>query len=315
MVVRESLARDFFRLIVWYPLRWLVKLVPIKYGFTIFGAMGDVHYHLSRNKRNVITKNLHSAFGDKLTGRRLLDTVKDYFRNHYVNQLQIFLFPRFNRNNIERFHTFEGIENLDDALQRGKGCILIHPHFGPAQLPLCALGILNFPMMQLGLPTDEGLSYIGRKVSFKLRLKYEGRIPARIVSANSFLRPVIKWLKNNGVLMMTGDGAGGGKFIGKFIPVEFLGRPTLFPVGAATLAQKMDTTLLPMFTVLLENGTYKTFIHKPINRCEGGERNGDVDTYTTIFTKQMEHYVYKYPYLWHFWDELECRLAEQIGLR
>ena len=93
----------------------------------------------------------------------------------------------------------------------------------------------------------------------------------------------MEWLKDNNVLMMTGDGAGGGKFIGRFIPVEFLGKPTLFPDGAATLAQKMDTSLLPMFTVLLEGGTYKTFIHKPIKYYEGDKGNRDVGAYTTIF--------------------------------
>ncbi len=313
MVVRESLARDFFRLIVWYPLRWLVKLVPIRYGFAIFRVMGDMHYHLSRNKRNVIMKNLQSAFGDNLTGKKLLDIVRNYFRNHYINQLQIFLFPRFNRNNIERFHTFEGLENLDNALKKGKGCILIHPHFGPAQLPLCALGIIGYPMMQLGLPTDEGLSFIGKRVAFRLRLKYESRIPARIVSANSFLRPIMEWLKNNNVLMMTGDGAGGGKFIGRFVPVEFCGKPILFPMGAATLAQNMDTSLLPMFTVLLEDGIYKTFMHKPINYYEGDKKGENMETYTTIFAKKMEHYVYEYPYLWHFWDEWADRIAKEDG--
>ena len=307
MIVREGLARDALRLIVWYPLRWLVAAIPIRYGFAIFRMMGDMHYWLSKNKREIIMKNLQSAFGDRVGSIKLSDTARNYFRNHYVNQLQIFLFPRFNRSAIGRFHVFEGLENLDDALKIGRGCILIHPHFGPAQLPLCALGIIGYPMMQLGLPTDEGLSFIGKKVAFRLRLYYESKIPARIVTANSFLRPVMEWLKNNKVLMITGDRAGGGRFVGKFMPVKFFGRPTLFPIGAASLAIKTGSSLLPMFTVIGENNIYKTIIHKPIALMHNPEEEA-TSVVTTEFVRIMEDYVYRFPYLWHFWDEWETRI-------
>jgi len=308
MVVRENLARDALRLIVWYPLRWLVEAISIRYGFTLFRIMGDIHYYIARRKRNVIAKNIRSAFGDRVDGKKILDITRKYFRNHYVNQLQIFLFPRFDRNNIERFHTFEGLDNLEDALKEEKGCILVHAHFGPAQLPLCALGLFGYPVMQLGLPTNEGLSYIGRKVAFRLRVKYESKIPARIISADSFLRPVFDWLKNNKVVMITGDGAGRGKFIGKFVPVQFFGKPTLFPVGAATFSQKTDSPLLPMFTIDL-NSRYKTIIHKPIT-MQHLHKGDTTSVITAEFVKILEHYCSVFPYLWHFWDEWEDRLAE-----
>ncbi|MBI5789570.1 MAG: lysophospholipid acyltransferase family protein [Candidatus Schekmanbacteria bacterium] len=308
MLVKESLSRDVLRLIVWYPLRWLIKAIPVKQGLAVFRTMGDIHSGLSENKRNVVIRNLKTVLGDKLSDHELSGIAANYFRNHYVNQLQIFLFPKLNRNNLEKIHRFKGLENLDQALKKGNGCILLHPHFGPAQLPLCALGILGYPVIQLGLPTDEGLSFVGRKVAFRLRMKYEGKIPAKIIMATSFLRPVMECLQNNGVLMMTGDGAGGGKFVGKFIPVKFLGKNVLFPLGAATLAQKKGAPLLPMFTIMKETGGYETIIHKPINLASNGQDINPVEANTAKFARLMEDYVYKYPYLWHFWDEMENRL-------
>lgn len=314
MIIRESLGRDLLRLIVWYPLRWIVTVIPIRYGYAIFRMMGDFHYLVSRGKKHLITKNLQFAFKGKLNGTKLSVTVRNYFRNHYVNQLQIFLFPRLNKENIERFHCFEGLENLDDALRNGKGCILIHPHFGPTQLPLCALGIIGYPVMQLGLPTDEGLSFIGRKVAFRLRLKYESKIQGKIVSASSFLRPIMNWIKNNGVLMITGDGAGGGKYIGRFIPVEFFGEPVLFPIGAASLAMKTGSSLLPTFTILEKNNIYKTIIHKPIALPSNTTESQAINIATKKFVRIMEDYIYSSPYLWHFWDEWEKRACKNFHI-
>ena len=121
------------------------------------------------------------AFGKALHEDKLKGIIIKYYENHYVDRLQIFLFPRFNNDNIDQYHTFEGLENLDHALIKKQGCILIHAHIGPTQLPLCALGVKGYPVMQIGLPSDEGLTWIGRHVAFKLRQKYEAQIKASII--------------------------------------------------------------------------------------------------------------------------------------
>lgn len=308
MLVKESIARDIVRLIVWYPLRWLIAVLPVKCGFALFRLMGDIHYYLSGNKNNDVSRNLRYAFGEEVMNNGMVqDTLRNYFRNHYINQLQIFLFPRLNNNNVEQIHVFEGIENVNEALKLGKGCILLHAHFGPSQLPLCDLGIKGYEMMQIGLPTDEGLSFIGKKVAFRLRLKYESKIPARIIPADTFLRPVFDWLRNNKVLMITGDGAGGKKFIGRFKAVPFLGKQVLFPVGISSLVQKTMAPVLPMFTVIDSDHKYRSIIHKPI--MTDTANNNDSYYITSEFAKLMEKYINNFPYLWHFWDEFKDRVT------
>ena len=310
MVATESLSRDIMRLIVWYPVRWFVAVAPLGSVFSLFRLMGDIHYLISRGKKAHVMNNMKNALGERLGDEGLKTAARYYFRNHYMCQMQVLVYPRLNRGNLGKIHTFEGLEHLDEALNLGKGCILVHPHFGPAQLPLCALGRLGYPMMQLGFPTDEGISYIGKKVSFRLRMRYEAMIPAQIISAMSFLRPLIIWLNSNKVLMMTGDGAGGGKFIGKFIPVDFLGRKVLFPIGAASLADKTGAVILPMFISLCDNGTYKTIIHRQAEFTGDGKET--VKEKVSRFAQMLERYIHKYPYLWHLWDEWDKRLEKSL---
>lgn len=306
MIVSEGILRDAMRLVVWYPVRWVLYVLPIRLGLGFINFLGTLDYHIYNGKKRMIKRTVVEVFGEK-DEAWTSEVVKTYIKNHYVNQLQIILFPKMRLSNSEGFHSFEGLERLDDALKEGKGCILLHPHFGPAQLPLHILGIKGYNMMQVGYLTDEGLSYVGRNVAFRLRTKLESKIKARIVQADSFLRPLFQCLKSNGVLMMTGDGAGGKKFIGKYKPFPFCNGTYLFPIGPATLAAKTGAPMMPMF-ITMEGSRYKTNIEPPIY-----VKNDDEDIYeaTFRFVKTFERYLRNNPGFWHFWDELEHRRTRE----
>jgi KDO2-lipid IV(A) lauroyltransferase len=116
MIVSESIARDCLRLIVWYPLRWIILLVPVSWGVTILRLLGDIHYEVSRRKRAQLTENyrrlnsnpdmnqylnLHSSeFG------RTNHVIREYFRNHYIDHLMIFIFPKMGQREIEKYIEF-----------------------------------------------------------------------------------------------------------------------------------------------------------------------------------------------------------------
>lgn len=254
------------------------------------------------------------AFGKALQEDKLKGIIIKYYENHYVDRLQIFLFPRFNNDNIDQYHTFEGLENLDHALIKKQGCILIHAHIGPTQLPLCALGVKGYPVMQIGLPSDEGLTWIGRHVAFKLRQKYEAQIKASIISATSFLRPAFEHLKHNGIIMITGDGAGGRSPIGKYARFHFFNRQLPFSLGAISLAQRTGAPVLPLFTVIGKDKEYKTIIESPIEIDYHSLKNEQtLIRPMEVFVKRLQEVISTFPYLWHFWDEFASRSSMQSG--
>ncbi len=311
MLVNESIPRDILRLTIWYPFRGIIRLLPVSWDFTLLRYLGRLHYIIFPGKNEILAENLKLAFGETFNEDELKNIILKYYGNHYVNQLQIFLFPRLNKKNIDRYHTFDGLDNLDRALAGKRGCILMHAHLGPTQLPLCILGIKGYRMVQIGFPSDEGLNWIGKNVAFRLRLKYEAKIKASIVSVKSFLRPVFGHLKNNGVVMITGDGAGGVGPIGKYERFDFFNQQIPFTMGAFRLAQKTGAPILPLFTVYEENdGRYKTIIERPLDT---DRRFGEdaVSGRMNIFVERLKDYVAAAPYLWHFWDEFALRSSER----
>ncbi len=310
MHTEEGIIRDIARLIIWFPFRWFINAVPVSVGFFIFKVFGDIHYFLSRKKKEGILKNIRLARFLHNSGKA---AVRRYMENHYIDRLHIFLYPKFNKTNIDRFIAFKGLEHLDQALLHNKGCILVHGHFGPAQLPLFALGLKGYNINQLGLPSDAGLSRIGKNVAFKIRQVYEGMIPATIISADSFLRPLFKHLEANGILMMTGDGTGGDKFVGKFLPVKFLNQEVLFPAGYAALSLKTGTPVLPLFTIRKQFNRFEATIGEPLQIVNDPDDQDNALQIMMQFIKLFERYVQRYPCHWHFWDKFEKLIVREAN--
>jgi KDO2-lipid IV(A) lauroyltransferase len=304
METQESYLRDVARLFVWYPFRWSVSSLPAAAAIRILTILGKIHCYLCRSQRQVVIRNLRRTVGKDWSPALLQNAARRYFETHYVSQLVVFLFPKLNPENIGTIHSFDGIENLRKGLEEKRGCVLLHAHFGPIHLPLFHLGLLGYEVKQLGyLRKPQGLSRVGEKVSYRLRQKYENFIPARIIQANRFLRDAVRHLKDNGVLMATGDGTGRGEFVGKFEPVSFLGKNMLFPIGPAKLARITNSSIIPMFTVKQTNNSqYITVIEEPILSEDLNNSDNEMEIILK-FASMLESYIRKYPHLWHFWDE------------
>ncbi len=298
MIIKESIFRDILRLFVWFPLRWLILLLPVSWDIVLLRTMGDIHYSFSRGKRGLLRDNLSRLKGWSAAGDE--KSIREYFRNHYIDHLFIFILPKFGIRETKRFIEIEGLEFLDKALEKGKGVLLIHGHFRPVHLLLVVLARLGYRMKQIGFPSDEGLSWIGRNVAFRLRLKYEDKIPAEIIKADSFLRPAFKWLSENGVIMITGDGTGTERKIGKHKVFKFFEQPVMFPLGPVILGEKTGAAILTVFIVPGEKKAYKIIIEEFI--MSDYKDDEGIQNRTQQFVRRLEDYINRYPGYMHFLD-------------
>jgi KDO2-lipid IV(A) lauroyltransferase len=232
------------------------------------------------------------------------DIARKYFEIHYLDRLHIFLYPKLaNVNRLDKIVSFENIDALDRVIKDGRGALIVQPHFGPVQITLLSLALFGYDPLQIGYPTDKGLSRIGRFVAFKHRLRYEAVLPAPIVPANRHLGNVYRHLTKGGVVLTTGDGAGGGVFLGEQEVFNFLGIERRFPLGPATWAIKTDAAYIPTFILPQGHKKFKIIFEDPI---EGIYDNIEKDRVylTERFIAIAQDYIIKYPHCWHFWDEI-----------
>ncbi len=314
MQVRESLSRDVMRLVFWYPVRWLLVSLPPKGAFAVMRCMGDLHRVLSKGKRGVLLDGLdilrrHYAFSEAVC-REALRTA---FRNHYIDRFIMFVSPRMTREFIEQEIAFEGLEHLDAARRKGKGAVVCIAHFGPVHVPLNSLARLGYPVLQVGMPSDKGLSWIGRNVAFRLRLHYEAKMPARIINADGFMRPALRWVSENKVLMVTGDGSGTEQRFGKHHCYDFCGLPVDFPLGPARICQKTGAELLAMFILPGKDTLFRIVVEPPL--IHGEEEREQPELLTRRFVALLERYVGQCPGYLHVLDRLDPRHSPTVVRR
>ncbi|WLE97603.1 MAG: lysophospholipid acyltransferase family protein [Candidatus Electrothrix communis] len=297
MQTGESPVRDILRLIVWYPLRWFLLAVSPKIALATLRFMGDLHYGAAKGKRRMLTENLQRM---GISETHHAENIRLYFRNHYQDQLFPLVFPKFNKENIVDYVSFQGLSHLDKALEKKKGVVLVHGHFGPVHLPLVSLALMGYPMKQIGNPSDKGLSWIGRHVAFRLRMQYEERIPADIIQAGSFLRPIFQALRSNQIIMTTGDGSGTEETFGKQACFQFLGQQAVLPLGPAILSQKTGASLLPLFILPGDQTLFTVIIESEITSDLPGEQG--VHDCTRQFLVRLQEYIRTSPGYMHFLD-------------
>lgn len=298
MIINESKWRDVLRLFVWYLFRWFCQIAPIKINYHLFYLMGSIHFKLSKVKKAELNNILTNALFPLKKGERVDSHIRDYFVNHYIDRMSIFHYYRFNRRNMDKVIMFEGLGLLDDALSKGKGCVLVHSHMGPSQLPLVALGKMGYPMTQLGFRSDESLSKIGKNVQMRIRLRMEESFPVQMLYVDRFMRQVFKNLAQNGVVMLTADGSGTARRFGHHEPFKFMGKEMLFPTGSYKLAQKSGATLLFLFLIRDGRFRYRGIIKRPENLSDKKQTLPAL----TAFVHQLERYIRQDPGQWPFWD-------------
>jgi lauroyl/myristoyl acyltransferase len=294
-LAQENLLQDLGRMFIWYPFRWLTSFLPPAADIAIFEAIGDLAYHLYRSKRALLASRMAKIF-PQMEPAALLAEVRASFRNYFVDRFIINLLPVLNRQRLDRIAALEGAEHLQRALAQNRGVLLIHGHFGPSQLPLIYLGYKGYPIAQMGLRLNAGTSTIG-KATQDLRVQIENGMPVTHFYADSYLRPVLRWLELGQILMTAGDGTGRGLRIGKFRRVEFLGYPLDMPLGPYRLAEVNQSPILPVIALRQRQGFYRIVIHAPLAADQGPEATQGQ------FVDWLAHYLARAPGQWHFWDE------------
>jgi KDO2-lipid IV(A) lauroyltransferase len=298
MRVRESLGRDVLRLLVWYPLRLVAERLPVDAALALYRAMGRLHAALSRGRAARLAAAARAVVPG-LSPQGVRQAVSEAFATHYINQLIVFQLPRLTAANLHELLEIDGLDHLGLALAHGRGAVIPIGHFGPTQLPLAGLGALAFPMVQIGHLSDAGLSFIGRHVAYRLRSRYEARLPARIVPPGPGVRQAIAHVKAGGVVMTTADDGPGQPAFGHHAVVDFPGRPLCVPLGPARLALTCGAPLVPGFLEPGGRSPFRFVLGRPLTPPAGLGRDAAALAMTSAFMQDYAARVVARPGWWH----------------
>jgi len=176
---------------------------------------------------------------------------REVFRNFGKYLVEFFQMNNMvNRHFIENNVRIFGREHMDQALKEGKGGVVVTAHIGNWEMGAVLLSMLGYPIKAVALPHRE------RPVNdlFNRRRVEKG---VEVIPTNTALRQCIEQLRGNKFVGFVADR----DFGTHGVKMEFLGRKTLIPKGAAMFSLKTQAPIIPVFLLRNEDGTFNLSIH------------------------------------------------------
>lgn len=200
--------------------------------------------------------------------------------------------PYMSPRKIRQVVTFEGKANIDQALDRGNGAIILTGHFGNWEL-LAASIVAN----------GYQLTTIARQLRSKrldtLVSAYREKSGYSSIDRNNAVRSALRCLKQNELLGIVADVDT--RTDGVF--VDFLGRPAYTPYSPVAIALKTGAAILPTFIVRQPDDSHHAIVEPALALKRSGDRERDYIFNTQQFTNVIESYVRRYPEQWIWMHE------------
>jgi len=274
-----------------YALAWIflkcIAALPRPLARAAGISLAWIIYLLHGKLRRVGKRNLELAFPEKSRKERA-NIVRGVFTSLGRQLAEVCLYRRYTRENVSKTVVYEGFENYERALARGKGLLFLTAHLGAWELSAFAHSLYGYPLGVLMRPLDN--PYLDRLVRSYRTLHGNKAVD------KDFARGLIAAMRKGeavGVLMDTNMIASQGVF------VDFFGIQACTASGIARVALRTDAAVVPGFTIwdpMLKK--YRLRFDPAAKLIRTGDTEADVVANTALFTKIIEDYVRRYPDQW-----------------
>jgi len=253
--------------------------------------LARVRYALSKRDRDLIKTNLRNTFPGA-SERDISSMARRLFMNFGIYLVDFFSLVKGQDGYLENAMQLNGLENIDEALKAGKGCIIMAAHFGNWELAGCALANHGYKLNVVALAHSD--SRINN-----LFLKQRRSAGVNIIPLERAKTDCRKALKRGEALAILGDRLYGGHGI----EVDLFGKKAIVPRGAALLSLKNGSPIVTTFAYK-ENGVNKVNFETPFLVQRGGDMDKEIAEITRRFISRLEYYIRKYPSQWYMFSRI-----------
>lgn len=281
--------KDIAMWLLWVPLRKTILQLPLRISYALASITAWFYYASSYKLRNKVFKELKNNLGHKYSGKELKKiTVKSfgmYVKMHFEN----LILGNLSKDLVDRMVSIEGLEQLDKALDNGKGIILLISHTGSFLMVLPALGFKGYRVNQIARPPVIFMK--AHNLAHKIKEREYAALPVNFIRSDKSLKTAINAIKKNEIVVIAFDGREGTKWV----PVNFFGRNAYFSPGPVRIANITGAAILPAFIVRQRDNSHKLIIEKPVE-LEKNENEADfISVNLQRFAKIFEEHITQYP--------------------
>jgi len=276
-----------------------VRIFPRQWLYRFSDTLADTGFYLFRGFRTRSIKNVGFALGEKLTGVQVEEIVRRSLQNFFRDFVEIATALVLPAEDLRSEIPIEGRENLDLALAKGHGVIVLGAHLGNFFLTGTRLAIENYPTYVLvNQPRNGQFARFMDDYRLKVRQK---TIHAR--PRGEALRELNQVLRRNELAVVIADEYR--RHNGIHVP--FFGRTVLARRGPATLALRTAAAVVPVYLVRHKSQSLKMIIEPELELIRTDRDKATIRENTLRITQWLERTVRAYPEQWNWmnihWQE------------
>ncbi|MHB1132312.1 MAG: lysophospholipid acyltransferase family protein [Chloroflexota bacterium] len=266
----------------------IVSLLPYVIGYYLALAAGELSYWLQGRRRANVQANLRRVLGTDLSETDLRRQVRGVFRNGAIHYLDLLRLPRLRLDEVDKRIHVHGFENLERARAGGKGVIVVTAHMGSFDTVLQIMAVRKVPLVVPAEPVKPR-----RLFDFVTSLRSSQGV--RFVAAETgVMFALVKSLKRNEVIGLAVDR----DWRGDGISLEWCGAVATFQPGAALLARRLGTPIVPAFAIRRPDNVSEVFVEPPLAIMASDDQEADVRENMRRILDVVARYIRTYPDQW-----------------
>ena len=183
----------------------------------------------------------------------------------------------------------EGLQHYRAAMEKGRGVLVITAHLGNWELLPVVADRAIIPLNVVYRPLD----FMPLELFFRhLRTRFGGKLIPRRQAMLKIVRALRKREVVAILLDQSADWYDG-------VWVDFFGKPTCTSFGAAMIALKTRSPVVPVFLYREDNG-FRAVFDEAIPLVDTGDKRSDIDSNTLNYSQAIEKGIRRHAEQW-FW--------------
>ncbi len=265
----------------------LAQLLPTS-AIGLAGRIIGTLLYFVHPRRRVAAEQIAAAEGLPKDPAEIRAIVRAMYRHIGTMLVENLLMTRLIRSgHMKRVTTIEGLENVDRALERGRGIVLTIPHLGNWEWAALAFTLTGRPLSAVMRPIEN--PWLNRWI-----VGFRTQVGTRSVSKYDSIQDIGGELKVNRVLVLLADQDA--KSGGTFVP--FFGRPASTVRGPAILAMRLGSPVMVAATWRNPDGSHHVVFREPIDPSAYPPGKEGARRLTADFTAQIEAIIRRHPEQW-----------------
>jgi KDO2-lipid IV(A) lauroyltransferase len=261
-----------------------VRLLPHRWALAFGAGLGSLVRLCSRKRVDKAEARCVRALGVGVSTAR--EIVTQSYRNLGRSLVEFYRLP-LTASHIGDYVTIHGEDHLRQALERGKGVILMTAHFGSWEVAAAMLARGGFPMNAIGAEQRD------ERITAKIE-SLRAQAGVKPIGKGFDLKAALACLRRGEILGVLLDQDARDK--GMVVP--FLGLPASTPYGPVKLAHKLGAAVVPIFTVRRPDGfTHDLHLLPPLEG-KSGPFGADLEADLAQCNEILSRWIRDYPDHW-----------------